>query len=180
MQEKRKITPEKYNNKSPPGWYYNSIRENIFQRFWHRKRFEEISKLITPVKGKVLDIGCADGVFTKIILEKTKASQIFGIDTSKTSIIWARRHWRKQKRIVFLTEDIHNLPFKTDSFSAVFALEVLEHISKPEIALKEIGRVLKKDGYALFLVPTESILFKLVWFLWHYSGRMVWKHTHIQ
>lgn len=164
----------------PPDWYYQSIRENVFQRFWHKRRFREVSKMITPVKGKVLDVGCADGVFTKVILDKIKASQIVGVDVLKTSVNWAKKHWRKSKKMKFMIADTHKLPFKTNSFDAVFSLEMLEHVFEPGKALKEMRRVMKRGGYGIFLVPTESLLFKIVWFLWRFSGRMVWKDAHIQ
>ncbi len=178
--KKNQKTASELHKDVPPDWYYRSIRENIFQRYWHKRRFEEISKMITPVDGKVLDVGCADGVFTKVILDKTKASQVVGIDVLKTSINWAKKHWRRNRKMKFMVADTHKLPFKADSFDAVFSLEMLEHVFEPAKAVKEMRRVLKRDGYAIFLVPTENLLFRIIWFLWQFSGRMVWKDTHIQ
>ncbi len=85
----------------PPGWYYHSIRENPFQKYWHERRFEEVSKIIEPIKGKVLDIGSADGVFSKIILDKSQAGQIIGADVVGTSVEWANNHWQKNKKMKF-------------------------------------------------------------------------------
>src|SRR6478672_3807872 len=42
--------------------------------------------------------------------------------------------------------DIHNLPFADESIDAVICLAVLEHVEDPIKAMKEIYRVLKKDG----------------------------------
>jgi hypothetical protein len=41
---------------------------------------------------------------------------------------------------------------------------------------------MKKGGYGIFLVPSDSILFRTIWFLWlHFYPRgWVWKETHIQ
>ena len=164
----------------PPDWYFKSIRENMFQRYWHKRRFEEVGKIIEPTGGKILDVGCADGIFTKLILEKSKADKIIGIDVLKNSVKWAKKHWKRNKKMKFMVADVHKLPFKAGSFDGVFALEVLEHIFKPNEVLGEIKRVLKKNGYAVLLVPSESVLFKIVWFLWRFSGRMIWKDTHVQ
>ena len=78
--------------------------------------------------------------------------------------------------------DAHNLKFKASTFEAVFCLEVLEHVYKPKEVLKEFKRVLKKGGYGVFLVPSDSLLFRIIWFLWlHFYPRgWVWKETHIQ
>lgn len=178
---KKALSAQELHKDVPPDWYKRSISENIFQRYWHNKRFSAISKLIQRVEGgNILDIGSADGTFSKVILDKSKADLLTGVDVLQTSVDWANRHWKKNKRLKFLVADAHKLPFKNDSFDAVFALEVLEHVHKPRGVLREIKRVLKRSGYAILLVPSESILFKIVWFLWHFSGRMVWKDTHLQ
>ena len=166
----------------PPNWYYQSIKIDPFQRFWHKRRFEEVSKLIKPVEGEVLDIGCADGMFSKIILDKSQARKLLGIDVLENSVSWASEHWRKEKKIKFQVGDAHNLEFKNSSFRAVVCLEVLEHIRNPRKVIGEIKRILKKGGYAIFLVPTDSLLFKIIWFFWlHFYPRgWVWRETHIQ
>src|SRR3990167_1657228 len=166
----------------PPNWYYQSLRVDPLQRYWHKRRFEEISKLIEPVKGTVLDIGCADGMFSKVILDKSKAQKLVGIDVLKTSIAWANKHWAKGGKMKFMVKDAHKLDFASSSFDAVVALEVLEHVHKPLEVLKEVKRVLKKGGYGIFLVPSDDLLFRVVWFLWlHFYPRgWVWRETHIQ
>lgn len=177
---KRK-TAEELHASVPPNWYYKSIYEdkNIFQRFVHGKRFDEVSKLIEPVEGKILDIGCADGVFTKVILDKSRAKEIIGIDVLKSSVDWAKKHWKKEKRMKFRVADAHKLPFETSTFEAVFALEVLEHIFEPIKVIEEVKRVLKKGGYAVFLVPAETLLFKIIWYFWTKGRGKVWKETHV-
>lgn len=163
----------------PPGWYYTSIRENPLQAFWHKQRFAQVEKIIQPVDGKVLDIGSADGVFTKLILDRSGAMEVQGIDVNKTSVEWARNHWQN-KKMFFSFGDAHSLKYASGTFSAVFALEVLEHVLEPKRVLGEIKRVLKPGGYAVFLVPTDSMLFKLIWYFWtRFRGR-IWKDTHIQ
>lgn len=174
---------EELHKNVPPDWYYQSLKVDLFQKYWHKRRFEEISKLIEPVEGEVLDIGSADGMFSKVILDKTGAKKLIGIDVLKPSVDWANKHWRGFGRMRFITGDAHNLNFKSGRFDAVFAMEVLEHVYKPQKVLKEIKKVLKKGGYGIFLVPSDSFLFKnIVWFLWlHFYPRgWVWRETHIQ
>jgi len=47
----------------------------------------------------------------------------------------------------------NKLPFKNDIFDAVIMTEVLEYISRPEVAIKEIERVTKNEGHVLLSVP---------------------------
>lgn len=164
----------------PMGWYYYSIRRNLIQRYVHTRRFREVEKLIEPKGGNILDIGCADGAFTEVILAKSKAKRVTAIDVSEKNISWAKKHWKKTIKIKFVVGDAHHLKFKNHSFDAVFALEVLEHVFEPKKVLKEIKRVLIKGGYGIFLVPAENLLFRTIWYFWsnYYVGR-VWKHTHL-
>lgn len=172
----------KLHEQVPPDWYYQSIKLDPLQRYWHKRRFEEVSKLIEPVRGEILDIGCADGMFSKVVLDKSKARKLIGIDVLKTSVAWANKHWAKTGKMKFMVGNAHQLKFPTETFDAVVALEVLEHVYRPLDVLKEIKRILKKNGYAVLLVPADSSLFRIIWFFWlHFYPRgWVWRETHIQ
>lgn len=145
-------------------------------------RFFQVKKYSDKVYGKVLDVGCADGTFSKEILDATSADNLIGIDVLKSSIDWAKKKWKKNGKMKFLVGDAHRLDFAKGTFDAVFALEVLEHVHDPVRIFKEIKRVLKKGGYAVFLVPSDSNLFLFVWYIWlHFYPRgWVWRDTHIQ
>ena len=162
----------------PADWYYRSIKENLIQRYVHTRRFKEVSKLIEPNGGKILDIGSADGMFTSIIAKKSKADEVIGIDVLKKSVDWANKHW-KNSVMKFYVGDAENLKFKKESFDAVVALEVLEHVQKPVKVLNNVKGLLKKNGYAVFLVPAETFLFQFIWFFWVRTKGKVWSDTHI-
>lgn len=49
--------------------------------------------------------------------------------------------------------DAHDLPFKNETFDAVIAQAVLEHVLDPQRCVAEIGRVLKKDGLVYAETP---------------------------
>lgn len=165
----------------PADWYFSSMKRNIFQRYWHTRRFREVEKFIEPTSGKILDIGSADGMFTKVILDKSQAKEIIGIDVLATSVAWANKHWRKVKQLKFKLGDAHNLNFKNNTFDAVFALEVMEHVFNPQDVFKEVKRVLKKNGYFIVLVPSDNFLFNLIWwFVTHFWWARIWQDCHVQ
>jgi ubiquinone/menaquinone biosynthesis C-methylase UbiE len=163
----------------PPNWYQRGIKENLGQRYWHFRRFTEIGKLIEPSGGKILDIGSADGTFTKVILERSKADLVVGIDVLPGSVAYAQKRFSRNKKIRFKVANVEQLPFEKEEFDAVFCLEVLEHVFAPQKALKEIKRVLKEDGYAVFLVPIENVLFRIIWLFWENTRGWIWKGTHV-
>jgi ubiquinone/menaquinone biosynthesis C-methylase UbiE len=181
MQQNQNRAAELHKN-VPANWYDESIKVDLLQRYWHRRRFEEVSAVTEKVKGSVLDLGCNDGTFSKVTLNKTGAKSLTGIDVVKKTIDWANKHWTHNRKMKFLVVDAHKLPFESNTFDAVFALEMLEHVFDPLKVLEEARRVLKKGGFGVFLVPSDSNLFKLVWFLWlrFYPRGKIWRETHIQ
>ncbi len=59
---------------------------------------------------------------------------------------------------VSLNSDIQNLPFKNNSFDIIICSHVLEHISDDKKSMREILRILKKDGWAILQVPLNEDL----------------------
>ena len=52
--------------------------------------------------------------------------------------------------------DITKLPFDTEAFDVIICSHVLEHVPEDSLAMKELNRVLKTDGYALILIPKDK------------------------
>lgn len=183
MNEKQNgaLDAAKLHKNVPPDWYAKSIKENLLQRYWHTRRFNEVKRILSKTGGWALDIGCADGTFTKVLLDKTGVQKIIGIDVLKNSVSFAKKRYKKNKRMSFRVGDAHQLPFDSKTFDAVFCLEALEHMFDPLKVLNEIYRVLKKEGYVVILVPSENWLFHgVVWPLWQFwPGKNIWEHTHL-
>ena len=156
--------------------YDQGLKKNIFQKIWHKRRFSEVLKVITPVNGRVLDVGCHGATFTKVISGKIGSKKIYGIDISHQAIEEAKR---KIPEGEFKVADAREIPFRDNFFDAAFCFEVLEHVDNPVEVISEIQRVLKKGGYVTILIPTDNKLFKIIWALWtlYYP---VWRHAHVQ
>lgn len=62
--------------------------------------------------------------------------------------------------IASVKTDIKQTPFKDDQFDFIICNHVLEHIDDDHVALKELYRILKKDGVAILQVPIDYNLQK--------------------
>lgn len=164
----------------PADHYVRSIKQSFLHRFWHTHRFKEIGQMVEETGGRILDIGSADGTFTKVIIEKSKAQKVIGIDVLEKSVSYAKRRFARSKKVSFRVADAHKLPFPDRSFDAVFCLETMEHVEDPQKVVSEMFRVLKDDGYAVVLVPNENLLFRSLWPVWLIGPGKMWKGTHIQ
>jgi SAM-dependent methyltransferase len=51
-------------------------------------------------------------------------------------------------------EDIHALTYGDECFDIALSLDVLEHITSPDVALAEVSRVLRPGGMHIFTTPT--------------------------
>lgn len=164
-------------NQVPADYYDKGVKSNLFQKYWHQKKWRTLGNYLKGLgKGKLLDIGCADGTTTYQIHKNFPNLKITGLDYYKKAIDFARR---TKPQIKFVVGDTHNLPFKNESFDMVCAIETLEHIHNPHKALAEIKRVLKPGGFLIVVQDTDSILFRSVWWLWSKWKGAVWQNSHI-
>ncbi len=160
----------------PANHYDQGIKRNMFQKYWHWRRFSEILKYVQPITGSMLDIGCHGGTFTHRLLDKLQTKDIYGIDISPSAIALIKKRLPFGK---FQVANAQELPFQDGFFEVVFCLEVLEHVDDPISVLQEVKRVLKKGGKFYILVPSDNKLFKIIWLMWtlYYPH---WRHAHVQ
>ncbi len=162
----------------PSDHYDRGIRNNVLMRFWHKYRFTGIRKILEGSRpAKILDIGCHGGTLTEVISKKFPGAKVFAIDISPDAVEYAKK---QRPKINFLLADANSLPFEDNFFDLVTCSDTFEHLPDSGRVLSEIRRVLSKRGEVLFIIPTESILFKFVWFFWTKWGPgKVWQETHI-
>ncbi|MFA7298212.1 MAG: class I SAM-dependent methyltransferase [Candidatus Absconditabacterales bacterium] len=114
-------------------------------------KYTLIDKLL-PTHAKVLDIGCASGLFYDN--RKHKHIQYSGIDYNPTMVEYCTKERGLDVKQCDLSND--KLPYDDNSFDFIYCSHVLEHLlSNEQISFfAEIQRVLKKDGVFLLFTPT--------------------------
>jgi len=113
------------------------------------ERGEVFSKFISKGK-KVLDLGCRDGALTKFYNE---GNEVIGIDIDRTALELCSKNLGI--KTVWLDLNNETLPFADQSFDAVVAGEILEHLYHPQLVIKEVNRILMNRGLFFGSVPNS-------------------------
>lgn len=119
-----------------------------------KTRFEWVRKqlLSIPRGQSILDAGAGELKYKKYCKHLKYVSQDFGEYKGKKATAGLNpKSWDTSK--VDIISDILNIPVKNNSFDNVLCSEVLEHIPYPELAIKELSRVLKKGGKLILTAP---------------------------
>ncbi len=103
-------------------------------------------------------------------------ARYFGIDVYDKAIASAKK---KYSHINFNVASAQELPFKNNYFDLILFYETIEHVENPAKCLKEIKRVLNKNGNLIVAMDSGSLLFKVVWFVWENTKGRVWKNAHL-
>ncbi len=160
----------------PEDYYSSGVNSNLLQKIWHTRKWLSLNQNLANKKGRLLDIGCADGTTTSQIKKLRPDLSVIGIDLYKPAINFANKN---NTNIKFIVADAHKLPFKKNHFDVVTTIEVLEHMHDSNQVIGEIHRTLKPDGTLIIVQDTDSLLFKAVWWFWTKSKGSVWKNSHI-
>lgn len=102
----------------------------------------------------VLDVGCGEGIGTVRMAGVLPAARVVGLDVADPGLL-AEWEKRAHSKIEFVAGSAYDLPFEDDSFDLVSAIEVFEHLERPERALSEMARVSRRG--ILLSVPWEPV-----------------------
>jgi len=102
---------------------------------------DKFRKFAIYLSGYVLDVGCGRKPYRKFL----KCREYIGMDIN-------------EKVNPDIIGKVTNIPFDDETFDAVICTEVLEHLQEPSSGLKEIRRVLKKNGILYITVPMSWCL----------------------
>ena len=133
---------------------YNDAYFDRHEWHWVAKSSSEILCLAAKFgfprnRGYVLDIGCGDGFYMRQF--QTASRPIFGCDIS---LVGLRR--AKSAGSVFCPDAVA-LPVRNGVIKHIFCSEVLEHLSDPLSALREMHRI-SSEGGILFLTTTYHFI----------------------
>ena len=121
----------------------------------------------------VLDCGCGPGSITLGLAEIVAPGQVVGLDVEPRQLEAAERlaAERSVSNVHFQQGSVYELPFPDATFDVTVAHFVLEHVSDPARALREIRRVLRPGGvvaikdpyYPAFTFRPETVELRRFW-----------------
>jgi SAM-dependent methyltransferase len=155
--EPLKIIPEFYESEIFEGYipFHEGIRLGI--EHYHQQFFTQFPK---DVKGRLLDIGCGDGVFLR---EAQKHGfEVWGIDFDSKSIETAKKSLGVYTLYPMSLEEFYEYAKKNNlTFDVITFFEVLEHQDNPNKFLEMVKELLKPLGYITGSVPNRESYFEI-------------------
>jgi ubiquinone/menaquinone biosynthesis C-methylase UbiE len=124
--------------------------------------YKKIKKNISTSNKKILELGSGGGNIKKIIQNCITSDQF------------------KNENIDRI-ENIYKLNFKKNSISNIILIDVFHHLQFPNLALKEIHRVLIKNGRIIMMEPAMGFIPRIIYKIFHYEPngfnlKINWNH----
>jgi methionine biosynthesis protein MetW len=96
--------------------------------------------------GRLLDLGCGDGVWTLTVADHTRVDGVHGVELSASLAGRARA-----RGVDVVSADLSEpvAAFDDASFDVIHSNQVIEHVRDTDQFLVEVRRLLKPGGYAL-------------------------------
>ena len=115
-------------------------------------------------EGKILDVGCNNGLFLYIL--KNLGWQTYGLELNKEGAKAAQ-----SLGVQCFSGTLEEAAYPDNFFDIVRIYHVLEHVPQPREVLGEIKRILKPNGLVYFEVPNQaSFAFYAFKHIWHGRG----------
>lgn len=124
--------------------------ESILKILGRRTAANSAAYLLSHLKPgmHILDVGCGPGSITINFAALVPQGHVIGLDRAPEAFLKAQKtaEARQIKNIEFQVGDAYALNFPDNTFDIVHAHQVLQYLSDPVRALKEMRRVAKPGG----------------------------------
>lgn len=164
--------PQDYISYPGPIENEKSTLKRIDRQFGVFKRRKKIERHTKKKGGKILDVGCATGVFLKEM--QNHGWDAFGVEPS----VYAAGVAADQLGLNVFNGYLDEAEFQEHFFDVITLWDVFEHLPDPVETLQIIKRILKPDGSLVITMPnTDSWECKI--FNQYWAGWDVPRHFHI-
>lgn len=127
---------------------------------------------------KILDVGCGPGLLIKELALNFNKSLVYGLDYSRYVLKLAKKNCKGLENVKFVHSDISKTKFSNDFFDLIICKDSFHHFKNPNLAIKEMLRILKKDGVLYIqdlrrdvpwyilktVIPPDNVVKKLIYY----------------
>lgn len=136
--------------------YFNQYYKLEREHWWFKVREEILKSQLNYYLEKnkeqtIMNVGAATGRSSEMLNNFGKVTSI-EYDKIVCDLINAKTN------LNYIHASITELPFPDNSFDVICAFDVIEHVEKDLLAIKELKRVCKKEGYIFVTVPAFNFL----------------------
>jgi SAM-dependent methyltransferase len=129
------------------GWYTHGHHESVLRSHRWRTAENSAAYLLGHLRPgiDVLDVGCGPGTITADFARRVAPGHVTGIDAA-ADVIAEAGAGNAADNLTFAVADLYRLDFADATFDVVHAHQVLQHLTDPVAALREMRRVCHPDG----------------------------------
>ena len=128
----------------------DEIKPGILARWFATKK--TIMEELEGEEGLVLlDIGGGDGFLSSNLCKRLPGLRITVLDLKREVLLVAR-----ERGLDTLCASAMELPIKYNCVDTILSLSVIEHVKEDDRVIREISRVLKKDGRLILTTPGQD------------------------
>jgi SAM-dependent methyltransferase len=110
-------------------------------------------EMLTIPDGKLIDLGCGNGVFLALAQKRFPDMELWGLDISSVAILNIVK-WLGVEGVVSVLPEIPP-PVPPAYFDYVTAFDLVEHIENERELMNNAFRILKPGGLFIMVVPEE-------------------------
>jgi SAM-dependent methyltransferase len=129
----------------------------LFLREWYVKRTIRRSGLENKIPLSILDAGSGFGQYTWYCARRFPHASILGIELDETHVKDCRSFAARSglDALQYLSADLLNLNEKS-RYDLILCIDVLEHIEKDDVLMKNLGNALRPSGVLIITTPSLS------------------------
>jgi demethylmenaquinone methyltransferase/2-methoxy-6-polyprenyl-1,4-benzoquinol methylase len=129
--------------------YFESYADE-WDKMFTAEDLEILSFLIDSFKisggSKIVDLGCGTGIMFDMLRRKVgENGLVVGVDFCSPMVKKARKNF-PFNNLFEVDADVENLPLRPDYFEYAISFAAFAHFNKQKKVMKEVARVLKRDG----------------------------------
>lgn len=133
-----------------PDTYTHGHHESVLRSHRWRTAENSAAYLLPHLRPglELLDVGCGPGNITCDLADRVAPGRVVGLDASAEVVAAARAEARERgtANVSFEAGDLYAMEVEDDAFDVIHAHQVLQHLTDPVTALRELRRVVRPDG----------------------------------